>query len=106
MLSLAVPREKLLQLLLLLWLFTGWPNGLASALAEIPQFLADAGYTKGKKLVGVTQPRRVAAISVATRVAAERGVELGRQVRLINVRPLLSQRMTFELVAGWLLDPL
>ena len=43
---------------------------------QIPQFLADAALAP----VAVTQPRRVAAVSVARRVAHERGVELGGEV--------------------------
>jgi pre-mRNA-splicing factor ATP-dependent RNA helicase DHX16 len=32
---------------------------------QIPQYLYEAGYTKGKKKIGCTQPRRVAAMSVS-----------------------------------------
>ncbi|KAK1228475.1 DEAH-box ATP-dependent RNA helicase prp43 [Marasmius sp. AFHP31] len=48
---------------------------------QIPQFVAysDLPHTKGK-LVACTQPRRVAAMSVARRVADEMDVELGRHV--------------------------
>ncbi|KAF9003094.1 P-loop containing nucleoside triphosphate hydrolase protein [Cyathus striatus] len=48
---------------------------------QIPQFVAysDLPHTKGK-MVACTQPRRVAAMSVAKRVADEMDVELGRQV--------------------------
>ncbi|KAG8085451.1 hypothetical protein GUJ93_ZPchr0010g8750 [Zizania palustris] len=46
---------------------------------QIPQYLHQAGYTaKGK--VACTQPRRVAAMSVAVRVAQEMGVKLGHKV--------------------------
>lgn len=47
---------------------------------QIPQFLHEAGYTRGGKIVACTQPRRVAAMSVAARVAEEVGVRLGREV--------------------------
>ncbi|KAJ3086874.1 hypothetical protein HK102_012296 [Quaeritorhiza haematococci] len=47
---------------------------------QIPQFLHEAGYTKGGKKIGCTQPRRVAAMSVAARVAEEMGVKLGYEV--------------------------
>ncbi|KAL4442503.1 hypothetical protein ABPG77_005087 [Micractinium sp. CCAP 211/92] len=43
---------------------------------QIPRFLYDAGLTKGG-LVACTQPRRVAAVTVAQRVAEEMGTELG-----------------------------
>lgn len=44
---------------------------------QIPQFLLSAGYNKG---IAVTQPRRVAAMSVARRVAEELDVELGDEI--------------------------
>lgn len=47
---------------------------------QIPQYLMEAGYTKNGKKVGCTQPRRVAAMSVAARVAEERGSKLGGEV--------------------------
>ena len=43
------------------------------------QYLLEAGFAK-KLGVAVTQPRRVAAVSVAQRVAEERGVALGKEV--------------------------
>lgn len=46
---------------------------------QIPQYLREAGYTKRGK-IGCTQPRRVAAMSVASRVAQELGVKLGHEV--------------------------
>lgn len=47
---------------------------------QIPQYLHEAGYTKDGLKVGCTQPRRVAAMSVATRVAEEMGVKVGNEV--------------------------
>ena len=47
---------------------------------QIPQYLHEAGYTKDGMKIGVTQPRRVAAMSVATRVAEEMGVRVGHEV--------------------------
>jgi len=47
---------------------------------QVPQYLHEAGYTQGGKMVGCTQPRRVAAMSVAKRVADEMGVKLGNEV--------------------------
>uniref|UniRef100_A0A8C2ZJ12 RNA helicase n=1 Tax=Cyclopterus lumpus TaxID=8103 RepID=A0A8C2ZJ12_CYCLU len=47
---------------------------------QIPQYLLEDGYTKGGMKIGCTQPRRVAAMSVAARVAQEMGVKLGNEV--------------------------
>jgi len=47
---------------------------------QIPQYLHEAGYTKDGMKVGCTQPRRVAAMSVAARVAEELGVKVGNEV--------------------------
>ncbi|KAM7383051.1 hypothetical protein PAMP_002737 [Pampus punctatissimus] len=47
---------------------------------QIPQYLLENGYTKGGMKIGCTQPRRVAAMSVAARVAQEMSVKLGNEV--------------------------
>ncbi|KAI9724917.1 MAG: Cyclin-dependent kinase catalytic subunit [Candelaria pacifica] len=47
---------------------------------QIPQYLHEAGYTKNGLKVGCTQPRRVAAMSVAARVAEEMSVKVGNEV--------------------------
>jgi pre-mRNA-splicing factor ATP-dependent RNA helicase DHX15/PRP43 len=47
---------------------------------QVPQFLVEAGYTSNGKMVCCTQPRRVAAMSVARRVAQEMDVQLGDAV--------------------------
>ncbi|KAL9423718.1 hypothetical protein AB3S75_035744 [Citrus x aurantiifolia] len=46
---------------------------------QLSQILHRHGYTKSG-IIGVTQPRRVAAVSVARRVAQELGVRLGEEV--------------------------
>ncbi|KAJ5075069.1 pre-mRNA-splicing factor atp-dependent RNA helicase prp16 [Anaeramoeba ignava] len=43
---------------------------------QLTQYLHEEGYTKGG-IIGCTQPRRVAAVSVAKRVSEEMGCELG-----------------------------
>ena len=51
---------------------------------QITQYLAEVGYTvRGK--IGCTQPRRVATMSVAKRVAEEVGCRLGAEVRTITL---------------------
>jgi pre-mRNA-splicing factor ATP-dependent RNA helicase DHX16 len=47
---------------------------------QLPQYLYEHGFTKDGKKIGCTQPRRVAAMSVATRVAEEMGVHMGQEV--------------------------
>ena len=44
---------------------------------QLPQYLYEAGFCNDKKRIGCTQPRRVAAMSVAARVAEEMGTKLG-----------------------------
>ncbi|KAK2960604.1 putative Pre-mRNA-splicing factor ATP-dependent RNA helicase ddx-15 [Blattamonas nauphoetae] len=47
---------------------------------QIPQYLVEAGYTANGMRIGCTQPRRVAAVSIARRVAEEMDVTLGYEV--------------------------
>ncbi|KAK4727194.1 hypothetical protein R3W88_032111 [Solanum pinnatisectum] len=48
---------------------------------QMPQYLHEAGFTRsGGKMIGCTQPRRVAAMRVAARVSHEMGVKLGHEV--------------------------
>uniref|UniRef100_A0A1A8MXX5 RNA helicase n=3 Tax=Nothobranchius pienaari TaxID=704102 RepID=A0A1A8MXX5_9TELE len=46
---------------------------------QLPQYLYEAGFSRNGK-IGVTQPRRVAAITVAQRVAQEMDCTLGKEV--------------------------
>ena len=46
---------------------------------QVPQYLHEAGLNRGK-MIGITQPRRVAAISIAKRVAIEKNCALGELV--------------------------
>nr|CAB3469849.1 unnamed protein product [Digitaria exilis] len=47
---------------------------------QLPQFLYDGGFCQDGKVIGITQPRRVAAITVARRVAEECNDQLGKKV--------------------------
>ncbi|XP_048852390.1 probable ATP-dependent RNA helicase DHX37 isoform X2 [Brienomyrus brachyistius] len=38
---------------------------------QVPQFLYEAGYASGDGIIGITEPRRVAAVSMSQRVATE-----------------------------------
>lgn len=46
---------------------------------QLTQYLAEAGFTNNG-MIGCTQPRRVAAVSVAKRVSEEVGCQLGKEV--------------------------
>ncbi|XP_025088958.1 probable ATP-dependent RNA helicase DHX37 isoform X1 [Pomacea canaliculata] len=51
---------------------------------QVPQFLYEAGYAHGGGIIGVTEPRRVAAISMSQRVATEMNLstrEVSYQIR-------------------------
>jgi HrpA-like RNA helicase len=47
-------------------------------MVELPQFLFSKYHSKG--IIGITQPRRVAAINLARRVAEEQGTILRNKV--------------------------
>ncbi|XP_043486982.1 pre-mRNA-splicing factor ATP-dependent RNA helicase DHX16 [Polistes fuscatus] len=47
---------------------------------QIPQYLYAAGFAENDKIIGCSEPRRVAAMSVAARVAHEMAVKLGNEV--------------------------
>ncbi|XP_074646855.1 putative ATP-dependent RNA helicase DHX35 isoform X2 [Tubulanus polymorphus] len=47
---------------------------------QLPQYLMEAGWAANNYVIAVTQPRRVATVTVAKRVAEERGVMLGDEV--------------------------
>lgn len=47
---------------------------------QIPQYLLEAGWGSQGHVIGVCQPRRVAAVSLATRVSEERGTLLGDEI--------------------------
>lgn len=63
-------------------MFDGETNSIfdSGKSTQIPQYIADAGIVKDGLMIGVTQPRRVAAKSLAERVAVESGVKLGTYV--------------------------
>lgn len=79
---------------------------------QVPQFLLGAGYGKSGA-IAVTQPRRVAAMSVAARVAQELDVELGQEVGyLIRFEDVTSERTKLKymtdgmLLRECMIDPL
>ncbi|GMM49168.1 ATP-dependent RNA helicase [Starmerella bacillaris] len=50
---------------------------------QVPQFLFEAGYCNNKQMIGITQPRRVAAVSMAQRIGEELNgfAKVGYQIR-------------------------
>ena len=51
---------------------------------QVPQFLYEAGFAEDNKLIGITEPRRVAAISMSKRVAHE--MSLSQEVVSYQIR--------------------
>ncbi|XP_067163040.1 probable ATP-dependent RNA helicase DHX37 isoform X3 [Apteryx mantelli] len=51
---------------------------------QVPQFLYEAGYTSSTGAIGITEPRRVAAVSMSQRVAKE--MNLSRRVVSYQIR--------------------
>lgn len=76
---------------------------------QLPQYLYEEGYTKSAKSgsplkVGCTQPRRVAATSVATRVAEEVGCVLGEEVGYsIRFEDITSDKTAIKYVTDGML---
>ena len=64
--------------------------------SQVPQYLYEAGFCEGGKKVGCTQPRRVAAMSVAARVAQEVGCKLGNEVRTIIITTTTSSSSKWQ----------
>ena len=60
---------------------------LAKKTTQLTQYIAESGLAKG--IIGCTQPRRVAAMSVAKRVAEEVGCRLGQSVIHLMVPNIL-----------------
>ncbi|POW13147.1 hypothetical protein PSHT_07847 [Puccinia striiformis] len=80
---------------------------------QLPQFLHEAGWTADGRQVAICEPRRIAATSLASRVATEAGYVLGEEVGYaIRFEELTSKRTRIKyLTDGMLfrelmLDPL
>lgn len=54
--------------------------GSCSVNVELPECLFDAGFCRDGKTIGITQPRPVAAVTLARWVAEGCGVDLGQKV--------------------------
>jgi len=82
-------------------------------LVELPQYLYEAGWTGPNAAIAITQPRRVAATTVAARVAEEMGCTLGEEVGYsIRFEDVTSQKTRIKyltdgmLLREALMDPL
>ncbi|KAK2708285.1 probable ATP-dependent RNA helicase DHX37 [Artemia franciscana] len=51
---------------------------------QVPQFLYEAGYAENGRMIGITEPRRVAAVSMAARVSEE--MALGTNIVSYQIR--------------------
>ncbi|VBB29197.1 unnamed protein product [Acanthocheilonema viteae] len=47
---------------------------------QVPQYLMEVGWASDGRKIGVTQPRRIAAVTLANRVAEEKSCRLGADV--------------------------
>lgn len=71
---------------------------------ELPQYLYEAGWAAEGNVIACTQPRRVAATSVASRVATEVGSLMGDEVgqtrnlpgQKLNLTPKVGYTIRFE----------
>lgn len=79
---------------------------------QVPQYLYESGFCDDGKKIGCTQPRRVAAMSVAARVAQEMGKKLGNEVGYsIRFEDCTSERTKLKymtdgmLLREFLMDP-
>ncbi|KAG2225110.1 hypothetical protein INT45_011793 [Circinella minor] len=71
---------------------------------QIPQYLDEAGWTTNGKQVACTQPRRIAATSVAERVAEEKNCRLGSEVGyLIRFEDQTSQQTRIKYMTDGML---
>lgn len=78
---------------------------------QIPRFLHDAGYSKKGK-IACTQPRRIAAMSLATRVAEEFGCKVGNEIGYsirfeenTNEKTIIKYLTDGKLLRDFLTDP-
>ncbi|KAM8952383.1 pre-mRNA-splicing factor ATP-dependent RNA helicase DHX16 [Pelodytes ibericus] len=71
---------------------------------QIPQYLHEEGYTRSGMKIGCTQPRRVAAMSVAARVSQEMAVKLGNEVGFsIRFEDCTSERTVLKYMTDGML---
>eukprot|EP00730_Choanoeca_flexa_P019311 TRINITY_DN9428_c0_g1_i1.p1 TRINITY_DN9428_c0_g1~~TRINITY_DN9428_c0_g1_i1.p1 ORF type:complete len:1047 (+),score=367.15 TRINITY_DN9428_c0_g1_i1:142-3282(+) len=71
---------------------------------QLPQYLVEEGYCDEGKKIGCTQPRRVAAMSVAARVSEEMGTKLGMDVGYsIRFEDCTSQRTKLKYMTDGML---
>ncbi|KAI6242729.1 hypothetical protein M3Y99_00179200 [Aphelenchoides fujianensis] len=71
---------------------------------QVPQFLAEAGWASNGQQIGITEPRRVAAITLATRVAAELQCNLGEKVGFVlRFNEVMTERTEIKFMTDGIL---
>ncbi|KAJ8612984.1 hypothetical protein MRB53_037192 [Persea americana] len=71
---------------------------------QLPQYLYQGGWCSDGKLIAITQPRRVAATSVAIRVAEEAGCQIGEEVGYsIRFEDVTSEKTKIKFLTDGLL---
>ncbi|KAI6196956.1 hypothetical protein M3Y94_01168600 [Aphelenchoides besseyi] len=71
---------------------------------QVPQFLAEAGWADNGLQIAITEPRRVAAITLATRVASEVGCTLGERVGFVlRFNEVMSEKTQIKFMTDGIL---
>lgn len=70
---------------------------------QVPQFLYEGGYTMNGKLIGVTEPRRVAAISMSKRVAHELNLNSGEVSYQIRFEGNVTEKTAIKFMTDGIL---
>ncbi|XP_021916790.1 probable ATP-dependent RNA helicase kurz isoform X2 [Zootermopsis nevadensis] len=70
---------------------------------QVPQFLYEAGYARDSKIIGVTEPRRVAAISMSKRVAEEMNLSSSEVSYLIRFEGNATDRTCIKFMTDGVL---
>lgn len=69
---------------------------------QLSQILDEAGFAKKGCRIGVTQPRRIGAVSVARRVAQEKNVDVGNEVGyMVRFEDRTSRSSRIIYMTGW-----
>ncbi|KAK7794474.1 hypothetical protein R5R35_004698 [Gryllus longicercus] len=70
---------------------------------QLPQFLYEAGYARDGKMIGITEPRRVAAISMSRRVGFEMGLSSENVSYLIRYEGNVTEKTQIKFMTDGVL---